>query len=75
MSTERFINPHLPYEEAGEHRHVSMASHRRREQEVENMVYEWRTQQVQHLERRLGYVEGDQFVPFVAEEREVYNCE
>jgi hypothetical protein len=50
--------------------HVSMASIRRREQEVENMVWEWRTQQVEAAEKRLGYVEGDQFVPFEHERLE-----
>ena len=66
MANESIINPHLTYEEAGEHgkNHASLASHRRREQEIDNMVWEWRTDQVEHLEKRMGYVERDQFVPW-----------
>ena len=72
MANEHFIKPHLPFDEAGEHNdhHVSRASTRRREQEVENLVWEWRTDQVEHLGRRLGYVEGDQFVPYDMERLE-----
>lgn len=70
MSVEKQIHEHLPYLEAGEHAHVSMASHRRRQQEIENMVWEWRTDAVEHQDRKRGEVIGDQFIPFDFEERE-----
>jgi hypothetical protein len=66
MANEHFIKPHLTYEEAGEHgkHHVSLASIRRREQEIDNMMYEWRTEQVIAADKRYGVVEGDQLMPF-----------
>lgn len=72
MAEEKFLHQHLPYAEAGEHgkNHVSMRSILRRRQEVENMVQEWREEQVIFMERRTGYVEGDQFVPFEHERLE-----
>lgn len=57
MATERFIDPHLPYAEAGEHSHVSMASHRRRLDAVVNQLREWRQ------ERTLAHEMGEDVEP------------
>ena len=54
MAQERFINPHLPYEEGGEHQHTSQASHRRRLDAVVNKLREWKQDTIVG-----GFHEGD----------------
>lgn len=70
MANEHFIRPHLSYAEAGEHSHVSLASIRRREQEIDNMMHEWRTEQVEAADKRYGVVIGDQLSPFDLERQQ-----
>lgn len=46
MALEKFIRPHLPYKEAGEHgkNHVSKRSITRSLQEAQNKILEYRTE-------------------------------
>lgn len=48
MALEKFIRPHLPYAEAGEHgkNHVSKRSTTRSVQEADNKMLEYRTQRI-----------------------------
>jgi hypothetical protein len=65
MANENIIHTHESYAEAGEHdSHPSLASHRRREQEAANMLWEWRTDKVEYYEKRTGSVEGDRWTPY-----------
>ena len=42
MSNEKFIRPHQPYSEAGEHNHTGMRSHKQRIAEAVDRLTAWR---------------------------------
>jgi hypothetical protein len=73
MAIEHFLHDR-PYNGL-QHNHVGEHSHRMRLQEAEHLIWEWRMDQVESQNKRLGFVEGDQFTPYDLERIEEIRAE